>query len=46
MDEPLIHRLMRRQIVALRGRIFEGSVLGHSVLQLGSAPWNYLSWPA
>jgi hypothetical protein len=46
MDEPLIHRLVRREIVALRGRIFEGSVLGHSFLQLGSAPWNYLSWPA
>ena len=34
MNEALIHRLVRRHIVACRHRIFDRSVIDHSVLQM------------
>src|SRR5712691_9583686 len=33
MNETVVHRLVRRQVAALRGGIFDGPVVGHSRLQ-------------
>jgi hypothetical protein len=33
MNEPVIHRLMRREVVALRCRVFGLPVIRHSTLQ-------------
>jgi hypothetical protein len=33
MNEPIIHRLVRREVVALRCRVFGLPVIRHSILQ-------------